>query len=256
MLIVWICVTSLCSIPHYIILWVGISTNQGTTTRGSDHLVAIERENTELAKCTEHLTIVATTKALGSILYNWNIIAIGNLHNAVNLVWHTIESNRNDSLWSLTRLCDTILDSLFQKVWIHIPCISLRINEYRSCTKVCNRMRRRTERKWLHDNLIARTYATSEKGKMHSRSTRRECHDFLILTNELLEVILKSIHVWPERHYPVSVKCLFNIFLFKTSLTHVSKTKIDGFAFFNCHFLYVDFIMKFTYKARKFLSKK
>ena len=57
MLVVRISITCLGSVPHDGVCILGILTDEGTTARGSDHLVAIEGEDTELAKGTKYLTI-------------------------------------------------------------------------------------------------------------------------------------------------------------------------------------------------------
>ena len=42
MLIVWICITSLSSIPHNLVYILCIAADEGTTTRSSNHLISIE----------------------------------------------------------------------------------------------------------------------------------------------------------------------------------------------------------------------
>ena len=55
-LVVWVRITSLGGIPHYIILAVSISTYEGTTTRGGNHLVAVKGQYAELAESAKYLS--------------------------------------------------------------------------------------------------------------------------------------------------------------------------------------------------------
>ena len=202
MLIVRISITSLGSIPHHVVLALGILANQGTTTRSSNHLVTIEWQHAKLTECTQHLTFPSGTTALSSILHYRDTILFWNRHNLIAIIRHTIESNRNNRLRILTRLLLTIDNRLLQQLRIHIPWIRLRIDENRSSTKISNRMRRSTESKTLNANLITRTYATSQQTQMNGSSTSAQRHHLTrqlraiaVLRNESLEVILKTIHV-------------------------------------------------------------
>ena len=52
MLVVRISITCLCSVPHNVVGILVITANKCTSTRGSNHLISIEREHTETAKGT------------------------------------------------------------------------------------------------------------------------------------------------------------------------------------------------------------
>ena len=114
MLIVRICITGLSSVPHDCVCILSITTNQSTTTWSSNHLVTIEWEYTKLTESTKDLTVETRSHTLSSIFDNRNIILICNLHNAINLIWHTIERYWDDCLWIFTRLLLAIENSLLK----------------------------------------------------------------------------------------------------------------------------------------------
>ena len=140
MLVVRIALTILCGIHHNLTPLILVGSNQCTTTRGGYHLIAVEAEDAILTESTQHLTVPATTKTLSSILHYRNTILVGNLHNAVNLIWHTIQSHRHNSRRLLARLGNTVLDSLLHQFRIHIPRILLRIHEHRCSPQICYRV--------------------------------------------------------------------------------------------------------------------
>ena len=59
MLIIWICITRLSSVPHHFVSIFCIATNESTSTRGCNHFITIERENTILTKGSKYLPIEA-----------------------------------------------------------------------------------------------------------------------------------------------------------------------------------------------------
>ena len=138
MLIVWIAFTILGGIHHNLAPSILIRRNQRTTTTGCYHLISIKAKHTILTECTQHLTLILRTESFSRILNHRNIIAISNLHDAVNLVRHTIQRHWYNSLWLLTRLSDTVFDSLLQQIRIHIPSITLRIHEHRCRSQISN----------------------------------------------------------------------------------------------------------------------
>ena len=228
MLIVGIALAILCGVHHNLAPSVFIRRDQGTSARGGNHLIAVETQNAEFAEGTQHLTLIARAEALCGILDDRNLIAIGNLHDAVYLIGHAIESHRYDGLGFLAGLCDSVNDRLLQQVGVHVPGIALRIDEYRRCAQIRNRMTRGTEREALDNDLIARSYATGNQGQMHGRCARSQGYDALVLPNKLFEILLKAIDVWSQRHHPVRVERLLDIFLFQSRLAHVSQAQINS----------------------------
>ena len=235
-LIVGIALTILCGVHHDLTPGVFIRRDQGTSARGGYHLIAVEAQDAEFTEGTQHLTLIARAEALCCILDDRNLIAIGNLHDAVNLIGHAIEGDRDDGLGRLAGLGDTILNGLLQQVGVHVPRFALRIDEYRRCAQIRNRMARGTEREALDNDLIARAYATGYQCQMHGRRARCQGHNALVLPNKLFEILLKAIDVWSQRHHPVCVEGFFYILLFQSRLAHVSQTEVNSFF---CHELYV-----------------
>ena len=92
-------------------------------------------------------------------------------------------------------------------------------------------MRRSTECKTLNTHLITRTNATGKKAKMNRSRPRAQSHHALILSNKLLQIFLKPIHVRPQRNDPVSVKSLFNVLLLQPCLAHVSQAQVNSLTF-------------------------
>ena len=139
-LIVRISITSLCSIPHHLVGILRITANQRTSTRSSNHLVAIERQHTIFSKCTQYLTIKTRTHSLSSILYYRNAILISYCHDFINTVRHTIKSHRHNRFRIFASLFLAVNNRLLQQSWIHIPSLAFRTNKYRLGSKVCDRM--------------------------------------------------------------------------------------------------------------------
>ena len=113
MLIIRIRIARLSCMPHDIIRILIASADQRTTTRGCNHLVAVERKHTE-TKGAQHLTIVTRAHSLCSILNHRNAILIGNDHNAFTIVRHAIERHRDYRLRIFARFLLTVNDSLLQ----------------------------------------------------------------------------------------------------------------------------------------------
>ena len=63
---------------------------------------------------------------------------------------------------------NTVVDGLFEQLWIHIPGFRLRVDHDRCGTQILDRMGGGTEGKTLHQDFVARTYATSQQSKMDS----------------------------------------------------------------------------------------
>ena len=171
MLVVGIGLTGLGSIEHYLTFGLFIRANQSTATTGGYHLVAIERKHTIFAKSSKNLPVKLASKAFGGILYDRNIIFICHRHDLVYLVGHPIQSHRNNRFGLSAGLVDTVPDSLLQKNRVHVPCISLRIHEYRSGTKVGHRMGRGTKSEALYYHFVTLSNSASKQGQMHSSST-------------------------------------------------------------------------------------
>ena len=71
MLVVGISIAGLSGIPHNLIRILLIAADKGSTTRGSNHLIAVERKHAILAKRTQHLTIKARAHTLCRILISF-----------------------------------------------------------------------------------------------------------------------------------------------------------------------------------------
>ena len=57
---------------------------------------------------------------------------------------------------------------------------------------------------------------------MNGCSTRTERDNLLVLATQLLQVLLKGVHIGAKRHYPVGVKSLLDIL--HLLATHVGET--------------------------------
>ena len=224
MLVVGIGLTGLGSIEHYLTFGLFIRANQSTATAGGYHLVAIERKHTIFAKSSEDLPVKLASKTFGGILYDRNIIFICHRHDLVYLIGHPIQSHRNNRFGLSAGLVDTLPDSLLQKNRVHIPCISLRIHEYRSGTEVGHRMGRGTKSEALYYHFITLTNSASKQGQMYSRSARTQSHHLFILPYEAFQILLKGIHIRTERNHPVRIEG----FLYEAHLlaAHVGEAKI------------------------------
>ena len=54
---------------------------------------------------------------------------------------------------------------------------------------------------------------------------------YILGTNKTPELLLESVNVWPQWHYPVRIKRLLHILLFHSVLAHVSQAQINSFPF-------------------------
>ena len=134
MLIVRIALAILRRIHHHLAPMLLILSNQCSATRRCNHLITIKRQHAILTECTQHLPLVARTKALSRILHHGDPILIRNLHNAIRLIRHAIQCHRHDSLRIFSRLLLAVNDCLFQQLRIDIPSIRLRIHQNRFCS--------------------------------------------------------------------------------------------------------------------------
>ena len=114
MLIIRISLSGLGGIPHNLVGSLLVRANQGTTTTGGDHLVTIKGEYTILAEGPQHLTIIARAKTLGSILDDGDIVLLPYLHDALDIVGHTVQCHWHDSLGVFTRLGLPVDNCLFK----------------------------------------------------------------------------------------------------------------------------------------------
>ena len=71
MLVVGISIAGLGGIPHNLIRILLIAADKGTTARGSNHFIAVERKHAILAKRTQHLTIKARAHTLCRIFISF-----------------------------------------------------------------------------------------------------------------------------------------------------------------------------------------
>ena len=122
-------------------------------------------------------------------------------------------------------------------------------------------MGRCTKGKRLGYYFVTRTYSTSNQRKMNSCRTRCQSHHPFVPVNvpvkvkvrvkvrvnvpvntldlwslatngtqELFEFLFKPRYIRSQRSHPVRIEGLCNIFLFQSSVTHVSQTQIDPFS--------------------------
>ena len=140
MLIVWVAFTILSCVHHYLSPMLLILCDKRTTTRSSNHLITIERQHTILTKGSKHLSFVARTKALSSILYDRNTILIGYLHDAVSLIRHTIQSHGNYCFRILASFLLAVNNCFLQQFRVDVPCVRLRVHQHRCSPKIRHRM--------------------------------------------------------------------------------------------------------------------
>ena len=124
-LIIWIRIACLCGQPHNLVSLFCIAANQSATATGGNHLVTIKRKHTILTEGSKYLTIKARTHTFGSILHHRDAIFVGDSHNLIYLIRHTIECYRHDSLRIFSSFLFTVKDCFLQQFRIHIPCIFL-----------------------------------------------------------------------------------------------------------------------------------
>ena len=196
-----------------------------------------------------HLPVEARTETLGRVLYNGNIVSVGDLHDAVDAVRHAVERHRHNRLGLASGFGDAVLDRLLKQLGIHIPRLPLGIHKHRRSAEVSHRMARGAERKRLHQHLIARSDSARNQRQMHRRRAGRESHNLLVKrrlavtpVDKFFEIFFKSVYVRAKRHHPVLVKCLLYIIHFLAA--HVSQAKQNTFAhifrLFRCYISFCD----------------
>ena len=160
-----------------------VGRNQRTAARGRDHLVAVERQHAVSSKTTQNLPFPTAAEALGSILNDRDVVTVGDFHDAVDVVRHTIKRDRHNGFRFLACLGDSVFDGRFHQVWIDVPRVLLAVDEDGCRTEIGNRVRRRAEGERLHDDFVARLHTAGNQGEMHSGgSCRQRDHTFVKLT--------------------------------------------------------------------------
>ena len=124
MLVIRIIFASLCCVEHDFLFRSLVITDERASTRGSYHLISIERQDTILAESTENLTFIFRAETLSCIFYNRNLIAVSDFHYLLNFIRHTIESHRNYSFRFLAGLSDAVFDGFFKKLRVHVPSVA------------------------------------------------------------------------------------------------------------------------------------
>ena len=245
MLVVGISITGLSCMPHHVVGIFPVLADESTTTRSSNHLIAIKWKDTKASKGTENPAVEARAHAFGCILNDWDIVFIGNCHNFFAIIWHTVKSYWDNCFRIFAGLLLTVKNRLLQEFRIHVPCFTFRVDEHWPGTKISDRMGWCTEGETLYTYLISRFYATGYQSKVHRSSTGTQAnHPMIQLTSirigigKIWQGLLEGIHIRAHRNHPIGIECFLYIFLFQTSLTHVSKTEVDSISFFNHNFIY------------------
>ena len=236
MLIVRIGVSRLGGVPHDLIGSLLGAANQRAAAGGRNHLVAVERQDTVLAKSAQHLPIETGAHAFGRILDHRNPILCTDGHDLVDSVWHPVQRHRHNRLRVPPGLLLPVDDCRLQQLRVHIPRLPFRAHEHRLGTQIRNRMRRSTERETLHQHLIPSLHTTSNHSQMHRRRPGRKTNhlavEFLVILrrsrriysiHEPLQILLERIHIRSHRHHPVRVERFFHVLLFPTFFAHVSQ---------------------------------
>ena len=126
----------MCCIEHDFAFSFGIRANQGPTTRGGDHLVAVERKHAVAAERTENVAVESRPKSFCGIFNHGNFVFVGDRHDLIDPVGHAVKSDRNDCLGLFPGFSDTILNGLFEQYRIHVPALRLGVYENRSSTQI------------------------------------------------------------------------------------------------------------------------
>ena len=189
----------------------------------------------------------SASETFGCVLNDGDVVAIGDFHDSVDVVRHSVERHGHDGLGFLARLGDTVLDGLFHQLGVNVPRILLTVDEDRCRTEIGNRVRRGAEGERLHDDLVARPDAAVEQRQMHRRRARRQRDDTFAKiplafwrgvrgeAYKCLQVLLEPVHVRPQWHHPIGVEGLLDILLFKSRFAHVGEAEVDSFI---CHFVF------------------
>ena len=233
MMIVRISLTGLGGIPHHMITGLCIWTDERPATRGGDHLVAIERKDAVAPEGTDDTPLIPRSEALCRILHHGDVITGSNGQDLIDLGRHAIEIDRHDNFRLTPCQGDTVLDGLFEQLGIHVPGVSLGIDQNWRGTQILDGMGGSTEGETLHQHLVARPYATGQQSKMDGCRTRRKGNNLLGDRSRtvrqspdiLLQVFLETIDIGSEGNDPVRVERLLDILLFPTGLTHVGQTQ-------------------------------
>ena len=170
MLVVGIGLAGLRSQPHHLLPHLPVWTDKRSSSRRSDHLIAVETQHTIVTEGTQYLPFVARTEALGVILNDGDVVLAGNLHDAVNLIGHAIEGNGDDGFRLTASLGDTVLDGLLKQLGVYVPGVGLRVHKYWRGSQIGDRIAGGTESKALHHHLIAGLHIAGYQCQMYGGS--------------------------------------------------------------------------------------
>ena len=231
MLVVRVRLARLRRIPHDAVFLLRRRTHQRASSRGRDHLVAVERKHAVAPEGAQHLPVEARAESLRRVLDDRDAVPVRDLHDTVDAVRHPVQRHRHDRLRHPAGPRHPVPYRLLQQFRIHVPRIRLRIHEHRLRPQISDRMRARAERKRLHQNLIPRPHAAAQQPQMHRRRPRRQRHDLLVHPDESLQIGLEPIHIRPQRHHPIGVESLLNILLLNPLLAHMREAKVNTLTF-------------------------
>ena len=140
--------------------------NQSAAAGGGDHLVAVEREHAGLAEGAQHLAVELRAEALGGIFHHGDVVAVGDLHDAVDLVGHAVEGHRHDRLGFPAGLGDAVFDGLFHQIGVDVPGVLFGVHEHGYGAEVGDGVRGGAEGEALHDDLVAGFHACGDESEV------------------------------------------------------------------------------------------
>ena len=168
-LVVRICLAGLGGQPHYASAGGVVGDCQGTPARGGDHLVAVERHDTETSECAEYPAVETRAEPLRGVLDDRYAIAVGNLHYAVYAVGHAVERHHHDCLGLAAGDGNAVAYGGVKQVGVYVPGLTLRVDKHRCGATVGHGIGRRAECERLHHHLVAAAHTTRQQGKMDGR---------------------------------------------------------------------------------------
>ena len=95
-LVVGIRLAGLGGIPKDFVLQFGIVAHQRTAAGGGNHLVAIEGKHAIASEGAEYLPFIARAEAFCRVFHHGNAVLVGNRHDTVAVVGHTIQCHRDN----------------------------------------------------------------------------------------------------------------------------------------------------------------
>ena len=173
-------------------------------TSGGDHLVAVEREDGNLALAARVDTTARRPERFGGVLDERDLVGLADLRHPDTVGDRAVEVDADHRRGAFV---DALAARQFfvEEIGIHVPGLGLTIDEARTGIEIGGGERRRSERESRREHVVARLDADRLQCEVQRRGAAREGGD-LGRAREIGEFALERIDVGTGRRDPVRVE--------------------------------------------------